>query len=54
MNENEEINIVPQKETLETEVKKFADGLSYLQKFFFEQISAGNTISKSAIDASCS
>jgi energy-coupling factor transporter ATP-binding protein EcfA2 len=54
MNENEEINIVPQMETLETEVKKFADGLSYWAKFLAEKILLGNTISDNDIDTSYS
>ena len=54
MNENEEINIVPQMETLETEVKKFADGLSYWAKFLAEKILSGNTITDNDIDTSYS
>lgn len=54
MNENEEINIVPQMETLETEVKKFADGLSYWAKYLAEKILSGNAISENDIDTSFS
>ena len=54
MNENEEINIVPQMETLETEVKKSADGLSYWAKYLAEKILSGNAISENDIDTSYS
>jgi ABC-type cobalt transport system, ATPase component len=43
-----------QVETLETEVKKFADGLPYWAKFLAEKILLGNAISDSDIDASYS
>lgn len=39
-------------ETLETEVKKFADGLPYWTKFLAEKILSGNTISDNDIDTS--
>lgn len=41
-------------ETLETEVKKFADGLPYWAKFLAEKILSGNSISENDIDTSCS
>lgn len=41
-------------ETLETEVKKFADGLPYWAKFLAEKILSGNTISENDINTSCS
>lgn len=43
-----------QLETLETEVKKFADGLSYWAKFLAEKILSSNTISDNDIDTSYS
>lgn len=54
MNENDEVNIVPQMETLETEVKKFADGLPYWAKYLAEKILSGNAISDNDIDTSFS
>lgn len=39
-------------ETLETEVKKFADGLPYWAKFLAEKILSGNAISDNDIDTS--
>lgn len=41
-----------QVETLEAEVKKFADGLPYWAKFLAEKILSGNTISDNDIDTS--
>ncbi|TNF48822.1 MAG: hypothetical protein EP305_04425 [Bacteroidetes bacterium] len=52
MNDNTEVE--QQVETLETEVKKFADGLPYWAKFLAEKILCGNTISENDIDTSCS
>ena len=52
MNDNTEVE--QQVETLETEVKKFADGLPYWAKFLAEKILSGNTISENDIDTSCS
>lgn len=52
MNDNKEVE--QQVETLETEVKKFADGLPYWAKFLAEKILSGNTISENDIDTSCS
>lgn len=52
MNNNTEVE--QQVETLETEVKKFADGLPYWAKFLAEKILSGNTISENDIDTSCS
>ncbi len=43
-----------QLETLETEVKKFADGLPYWAKFLAEKILSGNAISDDNIDTSYS
>jgi len=43
-----------QVETLETEVKKFADGLPYWAKFLAEKILSGNAISDNDIDTSYS
>ena len=54
MNENEEIIIVPQLETLETEVKEFADALPYWAKYLAEKILSGNIISDNVIDTSYS
>ncbi len=39
-------------ETLETEVKKFADGLPYWAKFLAERILSGNAICDNDIDTS--
>ena len=51
----EENSILEQSvETLETEVKKFADGLPYWAKFLAEKILSGNTISDNDIDTSYS
>ena len=52
MNDNKEVE--QQVETLETEVKKFADGLPYWAKFLAEKILSGNTISENDINTSCS
>jgi energy-coupling factor transporter ATP-binding protein EcfA2 len=52
MNDNTEIE--QQVETLETEVKKFADGLPYWAKFLAEKILLGNAISDNDIDTSYS
>jgi len=52
MNDNTEVE--QQVETLETEVKKFADGLPYWAKFLAEKILSGDTISENDIDTSCS
>ncbi len=52
LNEIEEVE--QQVETLETEVKKFADGLPYWSKFLAEKILSGNGISDNDIDTSCS
>lgn len=52
MNENTEIE--QQVETLETEVKKFADGLPYWAKFLAEKILLGSAISDNDIDTSYS
>lgn len=52
MNDNTEVE--QQVETLETEVKKFADGLPYWAKFLAEKILSGNTISENDINTSCS
>lgn len=46
--------IVQQVETLETEVKKFANGLPYWAKFLAEKILLGNAISDNDIDTSYS
>lgn len=46
--------LVQQVETLETEVKKFADGLPYWAKFLAEKILSGNAISDNDIDTSYS
>lgn len=55
MNEVIEIAEVEQQvETLETEVKKFADGLPYWAKFLAEKILSGNAISDNDIDTSYS
>jgi energy-coupling factor transporter ATP-binding protein EcfA2 len=51
----EENSILEQSvETLETEVKKFADGLPYWAKFLAEKILSGNAISDNDIDTSYS
>ncbi|MCX2431111.1 AAA family ATPase [Pedobacter sp. GR22-10] len=51
----EENSILEQQcETLETEVKKFADGLPYWAKFLAEKILSGNAISDNDIDTSYS
>lgn len=52
MNDNTEVE--QQVETLETEVKKFADGLPYWAKFLAEKILSGNPISEDDIDTSYS
>lgn len=52
MNDNTEVE--QQVETLETEVKKFADELSYWAKFLAEKILSGNAISEEDIDTSYS
>jgi len=55
VNEVIEIAEVEQQvETLETEVKKFADGLPYWAKFLAEKILSGNAISDNDIDTSYS
>lgn len=55
MNELNEIAEVEQHvETLETEVKKFADGLPYWAKYLAEKILSGNAISDNDIDTSYS
>jgi energy-coupling factor transporter ATP-binding protein EcfA2 len=55
MEESNEISKVEQQvETLETEVKKFADGLPYWTKFLAEKILSGNAISDNDIDTSYS
>lgn len=51
---NEIAEVEQQVETLETEVKKFADGLPYWAKFLAEKILSGNAISENDIDTSCS
>lgn len=56
--ESEELNeiseVEQQVETLETEVKKFADRLPYYAKYFAEKILSGNAISDNDIDTSYS
>lgn len=52
MEENSILEV--QIETLESEVKKFADGLPYWAKFLAEKILSGNAISENDIDTSCS
>lgn len=52
--ENEIVEVEQQVETLETEVKKFADGLPYWAKFLAEKILSGNAISENDIDTSYS
>jgi energy-coupling factor transporter ATP-binding protein EcfA2 len=52
MTDNTELE--QQVETLETEVKKFADGLPYWAKFLAEKILSGNAISDNEIDTSYS
>ena len=55
MDESNEISKVEQQvETLETEVKKFADGLPYWTKFLAEKILSANAISSNDIDTSYS
>lgn len=55
MSENEEIAEVEQQvETLETEVKKFADGLPYWAKYLADKILSGNAIFDTDIDTSYS
>lgn len=55
MNEQNEIAEVEQQvETLETEVKKFADGLPYWAKYLAENILSGNAISENEINTSYS
>lgn len=55
MSEVTEIAEVEQQvETLETEVKKFADGLPYWAKFLAEKILSGNAVSDNDIDTSYS
>lgn len=51
---NEIMEVEQQVETLETEVKKFADGLPYWAKFLAEKILSGNIISENDIDTSYS
>ncbi len=50
----ETAEVEQQVETLETEVKKFADGLPYWAKFLAEKILSGNAISDNDIDTSYS
>lgn len=52
MNNNTEVE--QQVETLETEVKKFANGLPYWAKFLAEKILSGNVVSDNDIDTSYS
>lgn len=56
--ESEELNnieeVEQQVETLETEVKKFANGLPYWAKYLAEKILSGNAISDNDIDTSYS
>lgn len=51
---NEIAEVEQQVEILETEVKKFADGLPYWAKFLAEKILSGNVISDNDIDTSYS
>lgn len=51
---NEIAEVEQQVETLETEVKKFADGLPYWVKYLAEKILSGNAISENDIDTSYS
>ena len=51
---NEIAEVEQQVETLETEVKKFANGLPYWAKFLAEKILSGNAISDNDIDTSYS
>lgn len=51
---NEIAEVEQQVETLETEVKKFADGLPYWAKYLAERILSGNVISDDDIDISYS
>lgn len=50
----ETIEVEQQVETLETEVKKFANGLPYCVKFLAEKILSGNIVSDDDIDTSYS
>lgn len=53
MAETEEIlAIIPQVETLEMDVKKFAEGLPYWSKYLADKILSGNSISDADIDTS--
>lgn len=55
MNEvNEIAEVEQQAETLETEVKKFANGLPYWAKFLAEKILSGNLVADNDIDTSYS
>lgn len=54
MSENEEIEVGPQIETLESEVKKFAYELPYWSKYLAENILSGNAVSDTDIDTSYS
>lgn len=51
---NEIAEVEQQVETLESEVKKFADGLPYWAKYLAEKILSGNAISDNDIDTSYS
>lgn len=51
---NENLEVEQHVETLETEVKKFANGLPYWAKFLAERILSGNAISNNDIDISYS
>lgn len=51
---NEIAEVEQQVETLESEIKKFADGLPYWGKFLAEKILSGNAISDNDIDTSYS
>ncbi len=51
---NDNTDVAQQVETLETEVKKFANGLPYWAKFLAEKILSGNAISEDDIDTSYS
>ena len=52
--QNEIAEVEQQVETLETEVKKFADGLPYWAKYLAEKNLSGNAISDNDIDTSYS
>ncbi len=53
MAETEEIlAVIPQVETLEMDVKKFAEGLPYWSKYLADKILSGNSISDADIDTS--